>query len=239
MCVALSSYPDTSLDAWALSEFDRLSTTVREAYESYNYRAASSALYDFCNDTMSSVYLAAVKDRPYCDAPDSPRRRRVQSTLWDLTDGLCRLLAPIIPHTADEAWRALKKTDDPAACVHLQEFIGGFGVRADAALGAAMDARDAALYALENEKKNGGVENPLDAGLVLPDPESVLQKIDPLDLADLCGVSRVSLKDSGDVEVQDLREEPRCERSWKRDGTVTERENGAMLSDRDAEAVGA
>ena len=33
-------------------------------------------------------------------------------------------------------------------------------------------------------------------------------------------------------------EEPRCERSWRRDGTVRQRSDGGWLSDRDAEAVG-
>jgi hypothetical protein len=39
------------------------------------------------------------------------------------------------------------------------------------------------------------------------------------------------------VEVIDLREEPRCERSWKRDETVSQREDGSFLSTRDAEAI--
>ena len=44
------------------------------------------------------------------------------------------------------------------------------------------------------------------------------------DLPDLFGCSRVELVPSGDrIEVRDLREQPRCERSWKRDGTVRER----------------
>ncbi|MFM1868543.1 MAG: hypothetical protein RL591_1951, partial [Planctomycetota bacterium] len=30
----------------------------------------------------------------------------------------------------------------------------------------------------------------------------------------------------------------RCERSWKRDGTVRQRSDGGTLSDRDAEALG-
>jgi isoleucyl-tRNA synthetase len=38
--------------------------------------------------------------------------------------------------------------------------------------------------------------------------------------------------------VIDLRDEPRCERSWKRDGTVRARSDGGMLSERDAVAVG-
>ncbi len=238
MCVPLSEYPPASIDAWALAEFDKLSATVREAYAAYNFRAAAIAIFDFCNDQMSSVYLAATKDRLYCDRPDSPRRRRVQSTMWDLVDGLCRLLAPIIPHTADEAYRALHKVDNKSdLCVHLTEFIDGFGVSCDPALATVMEARDKALFALENAKKTGGVENPLDAALTLPDPHGALAKLDPTDLADLMGVSRVSLKKDGDAEVHDLRDQPRCERSWKRDETVKEREGGAMLSDRDAEAI--
>lgn len=65
------------------------------------------------------------------------------------------------------------------------------------------------------------------------------------DLADLFGVSRVSVEpgDTIDVRVIDLRSEPRCERSWKRDATVRMRAaaNGlpaTTLSDRDADAVG-
>ena len=41
-----------------------------------------------------------------------------------------------------------------------------------------------------------------------------------------------------DGRVVDLREEPRCERSRKRDGTVKQRADGGLLSDRDAMAVG-
>ncbi len=60
------------------------------------------------------------------------------------------------------------------------------------------------------------------------------------ELADLFGVSRFAMAAGGEtsVTVVDLREEPRCERSWKRDGTVKERSDGGMLSDRDAAAVG-
>ena len=41
-----------------------------------------------------------------------------------------------------------------------------------------------------------------------------------------------------EIYVEDLREEPRCERSRKRDGTVRARSDGTMLSDRDAAAIG-
>lgn len=247
--VTRAEFAPTTIDAWALAQFDALREDVTKAYAAYDFREASQRIYDFCNDQMSSVYLAAVKDRLYCDRADSPRRRRTQRTLRIICDGLCRLLAPILPHTADEAWRALqgveKPDEKPDLSVHLQTFPAQTGVEADGAWRAALAARDSALAALESAKKlppegsASPVDNPLDAGVTLPDTDGSLARFDPRDLADLMGVSRIRLDPAAKMAwVVDLRAEARCERSWKRDGTVKRRSDGGMLSDRDAEAVG-
>jgi isoleucyl-tRNA synthetase len=236
----------TSIDAWALNQFDLLSQSVVECYQSYQFRQGNQALYNFCNDTLSAVYLAAVKDRLYCDRPDSPRRRQTQATLFRITDGLCRLLAPVLCHTADEAYRALWKagSDNTDTCVHLTEFImsgntPGFGCTADPAWTQVMAFRDAAQIKLDRAKSELGVENPLDAGLVTPDADGVLARFDSIDLADLLGISQVTIDASApELKVIDLRSHPRCERSWKRDGTVRTRSDGGLLSDRDAIAIG-
>ena len=74
---------------------------------------------------------------------------------------------------------------------------------------------------------------------MLPYSDGVLSRFDPVDLADVLGVSRVTLdKAATEPRVLDLRTEPRCERSWKRDGTVKIRSDGGTLSDRDAAAIG-
>ncbi len=232
------SVAPASIDAWVLGELDALTDKVSRAYESYQFKTAHAAFYDFCNDTLSSVYLAAVKDRLYCDRVDSPRRRSTQAVLARVTDQLCRLLAPLLPHTADEAWRALKKADakDAEACVHLETLLPASGVSPDAGWPAAMRTRDAALLAMEKSKSETDLDNPLDMGVVWPGERGAF---DPVDLADLLGVSEVTFNASASTpSVVDLRDRPRCERSWKRDGTVRERSDGAMLSDRDAEAVG-
>ena len=77
----------------------------------------------------------------------------------------------------------------------------------------------------------------MDAGVILPDPDGWLAPFTD-ELADLFGVSRCALAAEGSIEIQDLRNEPRCERSRKRDGTVRERSENAVLSDRDAAVVG-
>ncbi|MEN1704161.1 MAG: class I tRNA ligase family protein [Planctomycetota bacterium] len=231
-----NGFAPTSLEAWLLGELDRLTSEVTEAYEQYHFRTAHSALYDFCNDTLSSVYLAAVKDRLYCDRPDSHRRRSTQAAIAHVTDQLCRLLAPLLPHTADEAWRSLKGVDaqDAEACVHLETLLPTTGVSVDPGWPRVLATRDAALLAMERSEAEP--KNPLDMGLVLPGDAG---GFDAADLADLLGVSEITFDPSASTPcVADLRDRPRCERSWKRDGTVRARSDGSMLSDRDAEAVG-
>ena len=162
-----------------------------------------------------------------------------------MTDGLCRLLAPLLCHSADEAFRALhKKTPDDPSCVHLEAFPTPTHVTPDPSWPAAFAARSAALVAVEKSKaapaEGGlGIDNPLDCGVVLPDPDGALARFDPVDLADLLNVSRVTFDRAATApRILDLRSEPRCDRSWKRDGTVKRRSDGGMLSDRDAAALG-
>jgi isoleucyl-tRNA synthetase len=234
------SFPPTSLEAWVLGEFEKTRVKVVNAYNSYAFHEVHKLLYNFCNNTLSGEYLSAVKDRLYCDAIGSDRRRRAQQAMFVMCDGICKLLAPVMCHTADEAYRALHGIDpqDSDACVHLTGFPDALDVTPDAGWAKTLKVLDDAMRALEAARADRGIDNPLDAGLVLPDADGVLAGFDAVDLADYCGVSRVTLKASGDIEVTDLSEEPRCERSWKRDGTVKLRSDGGMLSDRDAAALG-
>ncbi len=229
LAVPLESTDPRTLDAYAMTRATELRSRVLDAYEQFDFRRAHVLLFDFCNDTLSSFYLDAMKDRLYCDRPDSERRRRAQSVMRKLTEMLAVLLAPILPHTADETWRALHGDD---ACVHLETAPRIFG-NADAGWETLMALRERALKALEGSD----IENNLDAGLRLGDPEGLLAGFAP-DLADALGVSRVLLDGDGDPEVLDLRDQPRCERSWRRDETVALRSDGGYLSDRDADAVG-
>ena len=225
-----------SVDAWAMGELTRLIRATCDAYGNYGFRRAHEAVFGFCNQTMSSVYLAAVKDRLYCDHVDSLRRRRTQTTLHRIASSLIRLLAPLIPHTADEAWRVLYGDD---RCVHLEQFPNvdqPSQVLVDARWDSVMEVRDQWLRGLETFRQEQSVDNPLDLGLRLG---GNLDGFAPEDLADLCGLSRVVLVGNRDeFYVEDLRNEPRCERSWKRDGTVSQRNDGGWLSDRDANALG-
>ncbi|MBL1218903.1 MAG: isoleucine--tRNA ligase [Planctomycetes bacterium] len=251
-CVDLSAFPPHSLDAWVLSEYNALARKVMAAYKRYDFRTAQAALYDFCNVTLSAEYCAAVKDRLYCDKPDSARRRRTQTAMWELVEGLVRLLAPILPHTADEAYRALWKCDPKSdeRCIHLMTFVESYSVSAAPEWEKVLALHDSVMKKIEEARAAKQFDNPLDAGVRVPDTaEGTLSAFAGAvaeygedfcgDLADLLGVSRVEIVDSGEsLEVYSLADAPRCDRSWKRDGSVKQRADGGWLSGRDAEAVG-
>ncbi|MSQ90439.1 MAG: isoleucine--tRNA ligase [Phycisphaerales bacterium] len=233
LAIARAAKPE-SIDGWLLGELSLLELECRAAYKAYDFRRVHLGIFNFCNESLSSIYCAAVKDRLYCDAADSPRRRQTQATARTAMEVLCRLLAPFLPHTAEEAWTALRGSDAPLlfSQVHL-----GIAATRDARWDEVMIARSAVSKALEGAKSLG-IENPLDAAITLPDPIGALAPF-AAELADLCGVSRVALDaEASTVTVADLRSQPRCDRSWRRDSTVRQRSDGGMLSDRDALSVG-
>jgi isoleucyl-tRNA synthetase len=229
----LEGISHTSLESWMLAQVASTQELVRDAVRRCAFREAQQAIYHLCNETLSAIYCAATKDRLYCDARSSSRRRAAQAAMHLACDALCRMLAVFLPHTADEAFRALS---GDSACVHTERYHT-LVFTADPRWSEVLALRELVKGELEKAKARG-VENPLDAGVMLPTSHHHLEDF-VADLPDLFGVSRVVMaKDQSSIEVVDLRGEPRCERSWKRDGTVRQRSDGGTLSDRDAEALG-
>ncbi len=226
----------TSVDAWALDTLAELILNVRQHFDGLVFSKAREAIFHFCNETMSAIYLMAVKDRLYCDRVDSHRRRRTQTAIYTITDALIRLCAAIVPHTSEEAWQALHGTDSDSVHLHLLPDPPEY--RIDDAWQHVFANRDNWLKSIEDARQQLGIDNPLDCALVLAADEQ-LARLDLIDLADLCGISQLELRDEfPQATIRDLRSEPRCDRSWKRDGTVKLRSDDGWLSDRDAAAVG-
>jgi len=234
-----------TLEGWIAHELKDLNDKARKAYEQYEFRVAHQAIFDFCNDTLSATYLAAIKDRLYCDKADSPRRRRAQAAMYLITRDLSLLLAPLLPHTADEVWQTLFSEGE---CVHLHQFTPAHFEEYAAITNPhsvgwqhVMSARDLALKHIEMFRQQHDVK-PLDIGYRASRKRAAiaLAELDPIDAADLLGISHFDVIDTGEDEVVDLKSIgwEACERSWKRDGTVKQRSDGGLLSDRDAAALG-
>ncbi len=108
----------TLIDRWILERLHNLSLECEKAYESYDFRKVFTVVNQFISADLSSLYIDITKDRMYCDAADSPRRRATQSVIREVTETLCLWLAPILAFTADEVWEHLGHTKS----IHLQGF---------------------------------------------------------------------------------------------------------------------
>jgi isoleucyl-tRNA synthetase len=98
------------IDRWAIQQLQKLIIEVTQAYEEFLFHRVFSLLYNFCTVQMSSIYMDVLKDRMYCDAADSLSRRSGQTAMYKILDSLIRMLAPILVHTAEEAWAAMKSS---------------------------------------------------------------------------------------------------------------------------------
>jgi isoleucyl-tRNA synthetase len=110
------------IDRWALAELDLAINRALKGYRDYEFDVAYRALYHFCTVTLSAQYFDIVKDRLYTFAPRNEKRRAAQTVLYRVIDSLSRLLAPVLPFTADEIWESLSAGDSRAASVHIAEF---------------------------------------------------------------------------------------------------------------------
>ncbi len=109
------------VDRWALGQLNALIRDVTAAHETYEFYRATQRIHQFCAIDLSSFYLDVLKDRLYAETPEGPDRRAAQFVLARLLDVLVRLVAPVMPHTAEEVWGLLPRAGR-ASSVHLADW---------------------------------------------------------------------------------------------------------------------
>jgi len=108
----------TLVDRWILECLHEVVSECRRAYDAYEFRKVFTVINQFCARDLSAIYIDLTKDRLYCDAGDSLRRRASQTAMNNVVDALARLLAPILVFTAEEAWEHAGREGS----VHEQDF---------------------------------------------------------------------------------------------------------------------
>ena len=214
----------TGLDRWILGEFSRLEADVAVAYDQYEFHVVYQKLSQFVAVELSAVYHDIIKDRLYTDAANSPRRRSTQTALHRLVIGMCRMLAPILSFTADEAWEWVPGIKDS---VHASEWNpAGFAVSdTERATWKSLFAlREFALPKLEEARRQKQIGKALEAKLIVKGRgEGAEQwKRESEALREILNVSQLSVEaeasDATDfkeltVEVAKADGE-KCERCW-------------------------
>ena len=107
------------VDRYALARYGEIACTILAGYERYEFQPISHAVNHFLTVDLSAFYVDISKDRLYTFAPGSKARRSAQTAIYTMTDGLARLLAPILPVTTDDLWRFLPGAREES--VHLAD----------------------------------------------------------------------------------------------------------------------
>ena len=223
------------IDRWALEACNKLTATMRDAYEHYDFSRAYHALYNFCVIDMSNFYMDVIKDRLYC--ADDHARRCAQTALYRILVDFTKLLAPILCFTSQEIWSYIPKLDGMKDYVVFEQMPEAKAA-ADEAFEAKWDRimaiRDDVKKVLEQARADKVIGSALEAGLTLYCSKEVYDFLNaiPMDeLADLFIVSNVDLVE-GEGGVKGLVEGlgvsaahaagNKCLRCWKYETTVGE-----------------
>jgi isoleucyl-tRNA synthetase len=234
------------VDRFALARYAAASQRARDAYESYDFSAVTQALSMLATVDLSAFYVDVTKDRMYTLRANSRERRSTQTAMYLICDGLSRLLAPILPVTADQLW--LHLPGPRSASVHLEELpvVDRF-MNPDlmATWDRLMAVRDEVNAALEQKRKDKMIGNSLSARvrITATGPIGALLEQYRRDLPMLFIVSDIELNvgsTEGPDEVRvEVEKAPgvKCERCWRWVPQVRTEPDWAGICDRCVEAL--
>ena len=152
-----------SIDKWILHKLYDLSRKIINHYENFEFHMVYRRLLNFCAVELSSIYFDISKDTLYVEAKNSKKRLANLSVLYEINETLVRLVAPIIPFTAEEIWKFLSKPGS----VHTQDY---YNLREDynnpeieENIEKVVDIKKDVLKALELIRKEGKIKVSLEA----------------------------------------------------------------------------
>ena len=221
------------LDAWAISETEKLQKELIEAYDDYALLSIYQKVHNFCVIELGGFYLDIIKDRQYTTKADSLARRSCQTALYYVLQAMTRWIAPILSFTAEEM---LEFTPgETSESVFLEEWFEGFPELPtqdldDAFWRKVMAIKTEVNKAIEQARNDNVVKGSLTAEVTLycnADVKAVLDQLDEeLRFVLITSAATVTLIDEANGEggqASDMdglsidvakTEKPKCERCW-------------------------
>ncbi len=252
--VAVADLPE--LDRWALKRFVDLNDKITGAYERYEFHSIYQDLNYFCGTTMSSFYLDILKDRLYTAGTNSTLRRSAQTVLFDILEGMLKLMTPILSFTAAETWEHLfhlEPKDPLSKSIFFTEFSSFTDEIMDEALekkwDKLKDVRSEITRALEIARQNKVIGHPLEAEVIIKADEKLdaflqsewqslreISIVSSLRRADDTVDEKIEPFVSEEIEGLVVMVQPaagqKCERCWTRSTSVGTNEDHPLICDK-------
>src|SRR5688572_5448609 len=235
-----------AVDRFALARYAESAQRMLRGYAEYDFSTVTQTLNTLMTVDLSAFYVDVTKDRMYTLNARSHERRSTQTVMYLMCDGLARLLAPILPVTADDLWRHMP--GERSASIHLEDFPAVDRFLDTDLVGTwerLLAVREAVNAALEDKRKQKIIGNALGARVVITarGPVAALLDAHREHLPMLFNVSDLALhlgaaEGADDVQVE-VEKAPgvKCARCWRFVPTVRTEPDWAGICDRCVDAL--
>ena len=211
------------LDRYMLARTRELTEKILVWYKEFEFHRVYQAVNEFAIVDLSAFYLDVLKDRMYTFAPTSLARRSAQTVLWQITETLVRLVAPVMSFTADEVWEYLPAVEGREASVHLalfpkpEEIFSENPAQVLEEWKKIFEVRDEAMRVLEEERQSKRIGKGLEAELVISAPGELLGLLmrHAAGLKEVTNVSAVNVIEGPALAIKALPASgSKCARCW-------------------------
>ncbi|KAF5383170.1 hypothetical protein D9615_005042 [Tricholomella constricta] len=194
-------------ERFVMHELYNLEQTALEGYSSYNFPKVINSLTHFANITLSSLYFDVTKDCLYANKLTSPERRGVVTVLEQVLTSMISVLAPVLPHLAEEIHSSWKPDGSSVFMTQWRPLgIEWKDAKAAEDMAELLRIRGVVLSLLEQARGNKVLKSSLEAevDIILPDGaagtklEELLQREENL-LKTLFIVSDAFVTDEGSL----------------------------------------
>ncbi|MGD0788323.1 MAG: isoleucine--tRNA ligase [Terracidiphilus sp.] len=212
------------LDRYMLARTRELTEKILAWYAAFEFHRVYHAINEFAIVDLSSFYLDVLKDRMYTFAPTCRERRSAQTVLWQITEALVRLVAPILSFTADEVWEHLPTVEGREKSVHLALFHKPEDVFSEdpaellVTWKRLLAIRDEVLGAIEIERKQGNIGKGLEAHIqiqVMSTEKLFLDQFSKETLEEILNVSEVEVIEGRRAVLVSRASGTKCNRCWR------------------------
>ena len=229
------------IDQWAMQQLQKLIASVTDEYENFTFHRVFGLIYNFCTVEMSSIYMDVLKDRLYCDAKNSRSRNSAQTAMTAILDAIVRMTAPILVHTAEEAWAAMEHKSQDVETVHLammptvDEPID-YKAEQDK-WDKLLKLRDEVMKSLEELRQNQEISSNQQAAVSITSDDdeliSIINDFGAENFAALCIISEVKIEKGDQLSIEAAKcENEKCERCWNFWPSVGKNESKPDLCER-------
>lgn len=221
-----------NIDKFALHKLNKLIAEVTEAFENYEFYKYFQSLQNFAAVDLSSFYLDIVKDRLYTAGKKSLSRRACQTVLFENLMALVKILAPVMPHQAEDIWQNVPEVQRGGLVSILlsdwpvvNEKWNNPELEAD--FTKILKSREVVSRAIEPLRADKKVGSSLEVAVTVKADDNSVLKANEKDLADIYIVSQANLADEKPSDVLNEYSEEgytvwvtkahgeKCTRCWK------------------------